>query len=1096
MARSQMLYIGDKGQMSYPAAGNIEMNDGSAGTVALWYHPMDKDQWANILIAGAGNSDHLLLARDQSEWKWRSRRNGSAQTLLTVSDDLAWRFVVATWDFTGAPGEGVLRLYLDGEEVPESPLTGVPAPATPPETIEVGPGEDNTRSVAHAVYDHLTIRDRAMSAQEVADLHAEGRHHRAGADDASGRLLFAASWDEQYDAEIAEGSGTATPGGAADQYCRLDCRSRHDGKRFSYHLGMPAHDGSDDDRVPLHAVLTPLRAGNISVTNEAEYARLDVNADGLIYPTGACYAPWMPTPEGPMTLRVGLHVDSIDGPNGAPVAVGAQEYITGKLAQIQAGQGCTQSEIVSSGLTQEDGYWAGAELHVLTGAASGQKMKVADSSQAGTSLTIEGQLGSAPAEGDSVAVIEPWRVEPAGAEGREYRLECDLEEVHSGVERFAVLETAVIGYQGYTRYNGGRIQYFPYPIEREDIFFGKRHETAAYDRWRCTMYIDRLEMDGPMAYEETRRADDAFMVLDPESGESVRAARTENVQLELRRPDQHPDPEAVKAAIRAPGTWRETFRSLPRCMSYDAENDRLQAVLVGLDSDGVERLGYIHGTWNETEGLVEWEDDPDPRNPFLLLDDLRAVLGGRSSITNVFAAMGNVYEVSDDNWALQFTAGIGSPDGVVTCVLEGAPDRYSFDPQRHFDRTTNPLTPTMSGDDKVVPEGGGIGLFGNRDCELLFVENPWARRGADRFWGCGRAKTLNNRGALVDHHPRRPLTCAVTGDFRNVRHVPWPNQVIAPASGWFHWPHPQWFHPSTVGLVVDDGAATTSHVGLWVAEDGVHYSRIMSVIERNTPPYDGDRMMPVSNAPRLGDRRVYWYRDGYDRDEFNLASIRLGGEAVYLLADDAVQGELETCTLVREEARWQDLRLNADPKGGSVTVAVLEAETGGAVPGYSHADCDGIVDDVEQRVTWNGIGLPEVGDARVRLEFRLTRTGTEAASPELYEWMIGALLVEGRPMVTAVEVEGQINPVSVANAEPELAWAYEERGGGAQSAYQVLVSSTQAKLDANEGDLWDSGVVLSEEPVAKYAGESLGSAQTYFWKVRVRDSEGVWSEEW
>jgi hypothetical protein len=395
-----------------------------------------------------------------------------------------------------------------------------------------------------------------------------------------------------------------------------------------------------------------------------------------------------------------------------------------------------------------------------------------------------------------------------------------------------------------------------------------------------------------------------------------------------------------------------------------------------------------------------------------------------------------------------------------------------------------------------VPEGSGIGLFANRDCEILFGENPWARRDADRFWGCGRAKTLNNYGASALYDPGRPLTCVVTGDFRNVRHVPWPNQIVAPAFGRFHWPHPQWFHPSTVGLVVDDGTATSSNVGLWVAEDGVHFSRVVSVIERDTPPYDGTRMMPVSSAPRLGDRRIYWYRDGFDHSEFNLASIRLGGEAVYLLADGAVEGELESCTLLREEDRWDDLRLNADPKGGGVTVAVLDADTGTVIPGYSHGDCDTIVDAVEQRVAWNGAGLPEIADERIRLELRLTRAGTEVVSPEVYEWMIGPLLVDESPTVTAVQVEGEINPVSVANRQPELAWTYEDPRGSGQSAYQVVVASTQEKLDANEGDLWDSGVVLSEEPVAKYAGESLCSAQTYFWKVRVRDSEGVWSEEW
>ncbi|MBD3292291.1 MAG: hypothetical protein GF393_05165 [Armatimonadia bacterium] len=1093
MARSQMLYVGKQGAVSYPAAGNIEMNAGSSGTLALWYHPMNKDQRCNLVVAAVDADNHLLLSRSQENWKWRSRRNGTAHTVFTPSDAVAWRFVVATWDFTG--GSGVLRLFLDGEEVPESPLTGASAPDGIPQEITIGPGVSNPYGAAHAAFDHLAIWDGAMSAQQVEDLYAKGRHNHPEAADCIGDLLMLASWDEQFDATVAAGSATATLLGTADQYCRLDCRSRHQGKRFEYGLGMPAHDGSPDDRVPVAAVLSP-RGGQPTLTNLDDHSRAEVSADGEVHPAGIGLAPWLQQPVGATTLKVGLHVDSTDAPNGAPIAVGAQDYVTGKAEALIAGSGCTTSTIVAAGLDQPDDYWAGAELHVLTGSQRGQKMKVASSSQSGTSVTIDGQLGEAPAVGDRLIVIEPWRVEPPCPDGELYRLECDLGETHSGVPRFAELETASIGSAGYTRYNAGRIQYYPMDLTGEEIFFGKRDDGVIYDHFSCTLLLDRVEMHGPTTYEVTEAADDSFMVWDPETGESTKVWRTEHLEREVRRPEQHPNPTAVQDAMVEPGTWRDTLKICPRSMAYDAENERLTAVLVGIDPEGVKRAGHIHGTWNEAQGLVEWTDDPDPRNPFLVLDELDAALGGDSDVVGLLAAVGNTYEIEEGNWALQFTAGIGNPDGVLTCAMEGAPDRYSFDPKVHFDETINPLTPTLSGDDKMVPEGSGTGLFGNRDCEILFTENPWAAKKSDRFWGCGRAKTINQHGWQMDYAPQRPLTCAVTGDFRNVRHVPWPNQVVAPARAEFHWPHPQWYYPSTVGVIVDDGTSTSSDVGLWVSEDGVHFMRLMAVAVRNTPPLYGPRMMPLSSAPRIGDRRVYWYRGVMGGTNFSMASTRLGGEAVYCLVAGELEGMLETCSLGRREEHWHDLRLNADPGGGSVSVAVLNAETGAVVPGYDHSDCDAVTDAVEGRVTWNGVGLPEVTDESVRLEFRLTRPDTGAQSPELYEWMIGAPLVAHEPTVAAVQVEGKMNPVSVANPQPELTWTYDDPLGHPQSAYQVLVASTQEKLDADEGDLWDSGVVLSDEPTAKYAGVELASERMYFWKVRVRNSEGVWSEEW
>ena len=83
--------------------------------------------------------------------------------------------------------------------------------------------------------------------------------------------------------------------------------------------------------------------------------------------------------------------------------------------------------------------------------------------------------------------------------------------------------------------------------------------------------------------------------------------------------------------------------------------------------------------------------------------------------------------------------------------------------------------------------------------------------------------------------------------------------------------------------------------------------------------------------------------------------------------------------------------------------------------------------------------------------------------------------------------------------KPRLGWQLASRNPSArglrQTAYQVLVSSDAKQLAANEGDLWDSGEVESNQSLhVVYAGKSLASGQPCFWKARVRDQAEAWSE--
>ena len=92
-----------------------------------------------------------------------------------------------------------------------------------------------------------------------------------------------------------------------------------------------------------------------------------------------------------------------------------------------------------------------------------------------------------------------------------------------------------------------------------------------------------------------------------------------------------------------------------------------------------------------------------------------------------------------------------------------------------------------------------------------------------------------------------------------------------------------------------------------------------------------------------------------------------------------------------------------------------------------------------------------------------------------------------------------VNPLGVDSQNPRLFWELEsKKRGQSQSAYQILVASSEKHLARDDGDLWDSGKVASDETIQiPYAGQELKSFQKVFWKVRAWNVDGkvsAWSE--
>jgi hypothetical protein len=107
-------------------------------------------------------------------------------------------------------------------------------------------------------------------------------------------------------------------------------------------------------------------------------------------------------------------------------------------------------------------------------------------------------------------------------------------------------------------------------------------------------------------------------------------------------------------------------------------------------------------------------------------------------------------------------------------------------------------------------------------------------------------------------------------------------------------------------------------------------------------------------------------------------------------------------------------------------------------------------------------------------------------------FIIGAGFVVSSAAMTVTDLacEYRNNPLGVDVAQPRLSWKLQSnQRGDTQTAYQILVASSQALLAVDTGDLWDSGKVASDDTVQLAdAGESLRSSQQVFWKVRVWDA--------
>ena len=101
--------------------------------------------------------------------------------------------------------------------------------------------------------------------------------------------------------------------------------------------------------------------------------------------------------------------------------------------------------------------------------------------------------------------------------------------------------------------------------------------------------------------------------------------------------------------------------------------------------------------------------------------------------------------------------------------------------------------------------------------------------------------------------------------------------------------------------------------------------------------------------------------------------------------------------------------------------------------------------------------------------------------------------------VLNLRCEYRVDPDDIDVRKPRLSWQVDsDRRDWRQTAYRVIVASTPELLAKDEGDLWDSGRVASEQSTqVEYAGKPLQSRTSCYWKVRVWDNDSKvsdWSE--
>ena len=89
------------------------------------------------------------------------------------------------------------------------------------------------------------------------------------------------------------------------------------------------------------------------------------------------------------------------------------------------------------------------------------------------------------------------------------------------------------------------------------------------------------------------------------------------------------------------------------------------------------------------------------------------------------------------------------------------------------------------------------------------------------------------------------------------------------------------------------------------------------------------------------------------------------------------------------------------------------------------------------------------------------------------------------PLVARFGVTASALKFDTSGDKPRFSWKIKTTRPQTQSAYRILVASSEEILATDKGDLWDSGKVVSDKSAGiAYAGKPLAAGEKFYWKVR------------
>ncbi|MDE6556380.1 MAG: family 78 glycoside hydrolase catalytic domain [Duncaniella sp.] len=116
--------------------------------------------------------------------------------------------------------------------------------------------------------------------------------------------------------------------------------------------------------------------------------------------------------------------------------------------------------------------------------------------------------------------------------------------------------------------------------------------------------------------------------------------------------------------------------------------------------------------------------------------------------------------------------------------------------------------------------------------------------------------------------------------------------------------------------------------------------------------------------------------------------------------------------------------------------------------------------------------------------------------------LVSVAAIRASVNVGSLTTEGQPAPLSIETQHPRLSWIITSNEHDVmQTSYHVLVATSPDLLEAGKADLWDSGIVKSDQSVwVAYDGKPLADNTRCYWKVKVSTTRGEspWSPtaEW